>query len=429
MELYYSFSVLIVLASLFAYINHRFIKLPSAIGIMLMAIIASMIIRFAGSTLFPETTVKIFKLISELDFTELLMGAMLNFLLFAGAVHVRFADLKKQRLPVLTFSTISVILSTFVIGGLVYYVAPLFKVDLPYIYCLLFGALISPTDPIAIMGILKKARVTKSLETKITGESLFNDGVAVVLFAVILQIAHTDAAHISLTSISWLLAKEAIGGLFLGILLGIIASRMMRGIDDYIVSVLITLSVVMGGYLLAHAFHISGPLTMVAAGLLMGNYGRRVMMSSVTVDYLTKFWELIDEILNAILFLFIGFELLLIPDFRTYWHISVVAIFIVLFARFISIWIPSLLVPFNPKLSRGSITMLVWGALRGGVSIALVISIPAADHKAVLLEMTYFVVVFSIIVQGLTVGKLSNVIYSGRSRMTDIATAEEAEKN
>jgi CPA1 family monovalent cation:H+ antiporter len=428
MELYYSFSVLIVLASLFAYINHRFIKLPSAIGIMLMAIVASLIIRFAGNTLFPETTDKIFKLLSELDFTELLMGAMLNFLLFAGAVHVRFVDLKKQRLPVLTFSTISVILSTFVIGGLVYYVAPIFDVDLPFIYCLLFGALISPTDPIAIMGILKKARVTKSLETKITGESLFNDGVAVVLFAVILQIAHTDAAEISLTSISWLLAKEAIGGLFLGILLGIIASRMMRGIDDYIVSVLITLSVVMGGYLLARAFHISGPLTMVAAGLLMGNYGRRVMMSSVTVDYLTKFWELIDEILNAILFLFIGFELLLIPDFRTYWHISLAAIFIVLFARFVSIWIPSLLVPFNPKLSRGSITMLVWGALRGGVSIALVISIPAADHKEVLLEMTYFVVVFSIMVQGLTVGKLSNVIYSGRSRMTDISTAEEAEK-
>jgi CPA1 family monovalent cation:H+ antiporter len=171
MELYYSFSVLIVLASLFAYINHRFIKLPSAIGIMLMAIVASLIIRFAGNTLFPETTDKIFKLLSELDFTELLMGAMLNFLLFAGAVHVRFVDLKKQRLPVLTFSTISVILSTFVIGGLVYYVAPIFDVDLPFIYCLLFGALISPTDPIAIMGILKKARVTKSLETKITGES------------------------------------------------------------------------------------------------------------------------------------------------------------------------------------------------------------------------------------------------------------------
>jgi CPA1 family monovalent cation:H+ antiporter len=425
MELYYSFSVLIVLASLFAYINLRYIKLPSAIGIMLMAIIASLLIRFAGSTFFPDTTVKIFKLVSELDFTEVLMGAMLNFLLFAGAIHVKFADLKKQRLPVLTFSTISVILSTFVIGGILYFIAPLLGVQLPFIYCLLFGALISPTDPIAVLGILRKAHVKKSLETKITGESLFNDGVAVVLFAVILQVAHTNAAEISLASISWLLAKEVIGGLLLGIVLGITASKAVKQIDDYIVSVLITLSVVMGGYLIARAFHISGPLTMVAAGLLMGNYGRKVMMSRVTEDYLTKFWELIDEILNAVLFLFIGFELLLIKDFSTYWQISVAAIFIVLFARFISIWIPSLIVPFNPKLSRASITMLVWGALRGGVSIALVISVPNADYKGLLLEMTYFVVVFSIVVQGLTIGKVSNVLYSGKSINPDIANIEE----
>ncbi len=411
MELYYSFSVLIVLASLFSYINHRFLKLPSAIGIMLMAIVVSIVIRFAGNTLFPETTDNLFTLISELDFTEVLMGAMLNFLLFAGAIHVNFADLKQQRLPVLTFSTISVIISTFTIGVIFYYVAPLFGIELPFLYCMLFGSLISPTDPIAVLGILRKAKVSKSLETKITGESLFNDGVAVVLFAVILQLTRTEDAQISISSITWLLAKEAIGGLFLGVVLGIIAARALKTVDDYIVSVLITLSVVMGGYLIAQAFHISGPLTMVAAGLFLGNYGRKVVTSSVTKDYLTKFWELIDEILNAILFLFIGFELLLIADFSTYWLISVAAIFIVLFARFISIWIPSLIVPFKPRLSRGSITLLVWGGLRGGVSIALVISVTSGAYAELLLEMTYFVVVFSIVVQGLTVGKLSGSLY------------------
>lgn len=416
MELYYSFSVLIVLASFFAYLNLRFVKLPSTIGIMLMAIMVSIVVRFAGPTVFPETTDKLFRLISGFDFTELLMGAMLNFLLFAGAVHVNIADLRQQRLPVLTFSTISVILSTFAIAGMLFYLAPLLGIGLPFLYCLLFGSLISPTDPIAVLGILKKANVSKSLETKITGESLFNDGMAVVLFAVILELTQTPDAQISLGSISWLLAKEALGGLLLGTLLGYTASKALKSIDDYIVSALITLSVVMGGYLIAHAIHISGPLTMVAAGLWIGNYGKKVAMSALTKDYLAKFWELIDEILNAILFLFIGFELLLIPDLGTYWLISFAAILIVLLSRFISIWVPSLIVPFKPKLSRGSLTMLVWGGLRGGVSIALVLSVTEGPYKQLLVEMTYFVVVFSIVVQGLTVGKLSGRVLSKQGR-------------
>ncbi|WP_026135546.1 cation:proton antiporter [Nafulsella turpanensis] len=408
MELYYSFSVLIVLASFFAYINLRFIKLPSTIGIMLMAIIASIIIRFAGESIFPNTTGKLFTLISEFDFTEVLMGAMLNFLLFAGAIHVNFADLKEHRLPIFTFSTVSVIISTFVVAGLLYYVSPFFNIELPFIYCLLFGALISPTDPIAVLGILKKANVPKSLETKIAGESLFNDGMAVVLFAVILQLTQADSLEISFSSISWLLVKEAAGGLLLGLLLGYIASKALHNIDDYIVSVLITLSVVMGGYLIAHAIHISGPLTMVAAGLIIGNYGKRETMSPVTKDYLNKFWELIDEILNAILFLFIGFELLLLPDLINQWAIGAIAIIIVLLARLLSIWIPSLIVPFRNKFSRGTLTMLVWGGLRGGVSIALVLSMDNGVYKDLLLEITYFVVVFSIVVQGLSVGKVAS---------------------
>ncbi|HEY8400314.1 MAG TPA: sodium:proton antiporter [Cytophagaceae bacterium] len=407
MELYYSFSVLIVLAAFFAYINHRFIKLPSTIGIMLMAILASIILRVAGHNIFPETTNYLIAIIAEFDFTEVLMGAMLNFLLFAGAIHVNIGDLREQKLPVLSFSTISVIISAFVIATLVFYAAPIVGINLPFIYCLLFGALISPTDPIAVLGILKKANVPKSLETKIAGESLFNDGVAVVLFSVILQLAQSNTTDVSFSSISILLLREAVGGIAVGILLGYSASKAIKGIDDYIVSVLITLSVVMGGYLIAKATHISGPLTMVAAGLFIGNYSKKSAMSAVTKDYLNKFWELCDEILNAILFLYIGFELLLIPDLTEYWKVSGMAIIIVLFARLVSIWVPSLIVPFKPKLSKGSLIMLVWGGLRGGVSIALVLSVTNPEYKVLLWEMTYFVVLFSIIVQGLTISNLA----------------------
>lgn len=407
MELYHSFSVLIVLASIFAYINHRFLKLPPTIGIMLIAIIASILVRIAGSQLFPETSEKLINLISGFDFTEVLMNAMLNFLLFAGAIHINSANLKEQYLPVITFSTISVIISAFVIAGILSAITGFFDLDIPFLYCLLFGALISPTDPIAVLGILKKANVPKSLETKIAGESLFNDGVAVVLFAVVLQLAQSPTADFTFGTVLWLLAKEAIGGLLLGMVLGFSASKAIKRIDDYIISVLITLSVVMGGYLVSQAMHISGPLTMVAAGLIIGNYGKRVAMSSVTKDYLNKFWELIDEILNALLFLFIGFELLLIPNIESYWTISTVTIFIVLLARLLSIWLPSLFIPFKERFSRGTLAVLVWGGLRGGVSIALALSVGSGIYKEMLLEMTYFVVVFSVIVQGLTVGKLS----------------------
>lgn len=407
MELYYSLSVLIVLASVFAYLNHRYLKLPSTIGIMFIALSVSIVARVAGERFFPTMTEDLTDLIIGIDFTEILMGGMLNFLLFAGAIHVRFTDLRAQRLPVLIFSTISVIISTFVIGMIFYFIAPWFGVELPFLYCLLFGALISPTDPIAVLSILKKAQVSKSLETKITGESLFNDGVAVVLFVVILQLTQTPNMEVRLGHIALLLGKEVIGGLALGVALGYSASKAMKKIDDYIVSVLMTLAVVMGGYLIAHYFHISGPLAMVASGLFIGNYGKKTAMSDLTKEYLSKFWELIDEILNAILFLFIGLELLIIKDFEEYWEISLISIFVVLFARFLSIWIPSLVVPFRPKLSNATLTMLVWGGLRGGVSIALALSISNPDYKELMLEMTYFVVVFSIFVQGLTVGKLS----------------------
>lgn len=406
MELYYSFSVLIVLASFFSYINLRYLKLPSTIGIMIIAMLSSIILVVTGR-FFPDTFTHFSNLLKDVDFTEVLMGAMLNFLLFAGAIHINLKDLKEQRGPIMIFSTVSVVISTFVVGGIVFYVAPLLGLDMPFLYCLLFGALISPTDPIAVMGVLKEAKVKKSLETKVAGESLFNDGVAVVVFAVILQLTQSSDMDISFGNISWLLIKEAAGGFIVGALLGLGASNAMRKIDDYKVSVLITLSVVMGGYLIARAMHISGPLTMVAAGIVIGNYGKKTAMSVTTKDYLNKFWELIDEILNAILFLFIGFELLIIPNITNYWVMGGISILIVLFARFVSIYIPVKVIPFKNKFSKGTIKVLVWGGLRGGVSIALALSIDEGPHKPVILAVTYFIVVFSIIVQGLSVGKVA----------------------
>ncbi|RWX02546.1 cation:proton antiporter [Flavobacterium cerinum] len=406
MELYYSLSVLIVIASFFAYFNVRFLKLPSTIGVMVIAMAVSILLVIFGSA-FPSALNQVSSLVKGFDFTELLMGAMLNFLLFAGAVHINLKDLREQRTPIVVFSTVSVIISTFVVGSLLYYLLPLLGLYLPYIYCLLFGALISPTDPVAVLSILKSAKVKKSLETKIAGESLFNDGVAVVVFAVILQLAQGSAVDVTIGHIAWLLIKEAGGGFILGVVLGVGASKAMKKIDDYKVSVLITLSVVMGGYLIASQLHISGPLTMVFAGLIIGNFKKNWAMSPVTKDYLDKFWELNDEILNAILFLFIGFNLLLVKDINNYWLPGLSCVVLVLFSRFISIWLPTKFIRFREKFSKGTIKMLVWGGLRGGVSIALALSINDGPYRDIIIAITYFVVVFSIVVQGLTISRLA----------------------
>lgn len=409
MELYYTFSVLIVLASFFAYLNLRFLKLPGTIGIMIIAMLVSVGIRLVGDSYFPETTKEFFELIKAFDFTEILMGAMLNFLLFAGALHVNFSDLREHKWPILTYATVSVVLSAFIIAGAFFYIAPMVGLDIPFLYCLLFGTLISPTDPIVVLGILKEAKVPKMIETKITGESLFNDGVAVVMFAVVLKMATDTSFDATFASVSKLFLLEAGGGVLLGGLLGYTASSVMKKIDDYKVSVLITLSIVMGGFLIAKQLHFSSPLAMVIAGLIIGNYGKSVAMSETTRDYLSKFWELIDEILNAILFLFIGFELLMLPDLQEQLLLGVVAIFVCLLARTLAIFIPASTILRKNTYSKGSLITMVWGGIRGGVSIALVMSIPnsAGEIKDVLLEVTYIVVLFSIVVQGLTVGKVA----------------------
>lgn len=424
MELYYSFSVLIVLAALFSYANLRFLKLPGTIGIMIIAMLVSVAIRLLGDSYFPDATKDMFQLFNSLDFNEILMGAMLNFLLFAGAMHVNILDLKNLRWTIATYATISVVLSAFIISAILYYIAPYFGIQIPYIYCLLFGTLISPTDPIVVLGILKQAKVPKIIETKITGESLFNDGVAVVMFAVVLQIATNPSFDADFASVSKLFLMEAGGGILLGLLLGFTASRSMKKIDDYKVSALITLSIVMGGFLIAKELHVSSPLAMVIAGLIIGNYGKKFAMSKTTQDYLNKFWELIDEIMNAILFLFIGFELLLIEDLMDQILLGIVTIFIVLLSRMLSIVIPARTILRKNTFSKGSLIVLVWGGIRGGVSIALVLSMPNSEWKDLLLEITYIVVLFSIVIQGLTVGKVANRVLKDES---DEANKEEME--
>lgn len=375
---------------------------------MVIAIVVSIILVFFGENFLPRTFGHLNNLMNSIDFTEVLMGAMLNFLLFAGGIHININDLKEQLRPVVIFSTAGVVISTFIVGFGMFYLLPLVGLQMPFIYCLVFGALISPTDPVAVLSVLKQANVSKSLETKVAGESLFNDGMAVVVFTVVLQLAVGKEVDLGIENIGLLLMKEAGGGLLLGVLLGWVTSRLMREVDDYIISVLVTLSVVMGGYLIARQMHISGPLTMVAAGLFMGNFNVRFKMKSITQDYLIKFWELIDEILNAVLFLFIGFELLMIKDLKHFMVPGLLAIVVVLIARFISIWVPTKFMSLRTRFSPQTVKVLVWGGIRGGVSIALAMSIPKSEYSEIILSITYCVVVFSIIVQGLTIAKVAN---------------------
>jgi CPA1 family monovalent cation:H+ antiporter len=370
MELYYSFSILVVLTAFFSFLNSRFLRLPSTVGIMIIAMLTSIALVILG-TAYPDFPLPLFDIVASVDFPAVLLSAMLNFLLFAGAIHVSMHDLRQQRLPIIIFSTVGVILSTFIVGTLMYGAFMLLEMSIPFIQCLVFGALIAPTDPLAAISILRKAGIRKSLEIKIAGESLFNDGMSVLLFAIFLPLAMGDPVEITFIHVSGLFVQEAGGGLVVGLLLGYIGSHAIKRINDYKVTVMITVAIVMGGYLITRYLHISGPLTMVAAGLVIGNYGKATAMSASDKDYLDKFWELIDEILNAMLFLIIGFELLIIPDIHQYWLIGCIGIGVVLLARFFSVWLPIRYVPNIGKFDRKTIMILVWGGLRGGVSVAL----------------------------------------------------------
>lgn len=405
-DFYTILSILIVLTAAFSYLNQRFIKLPATIGIMIMSLFASLGIVALGS-FYPNMLKHSTNLIKSVDFETVLMRIMLSFLLFAGALHVDLQKLKKELIPIISFATIGVLISTAAIGILIYFLFGLFSINIPLIYCLLFGALISPTDPIAVLGILKKAKIPSSLETKITGESLFNDGVGIVVFISLFEIARSGSEQLSFSQIGWLFLKEAGGGIIWGIILGYCGFYLLRSIDHYQVELLITLAMVMGGYLFASIIHVSGPLAMVLAGIITGNQGMKKAMSDTTRDYLKKFWELIDEILNAILFILIGFEILLVSIKGNLLWVSLIAIPIVLFARWLAVSIPIFVLSFKRTFEKNSITILTWGGLRGGISVALALSLPYSMYREEFLAITYLIVIFSIIVQGLTIGQVA----------------------
>lgn len=387
-------------------------RLPVTIGIMIISLISSLLFIGLGN-IYPQISVQAVRVIDALDFHNLLMKVMLSFLLFAGAIHINAQSLKKEGLPILTFATVGTILSTFIVGGLMFFVFKLFHLPIGFIYCLLFGALISPTDPIAVLGILRHARIPPSLELKISGESLFNDGIAVVIFISILEIAGAGTDHLSFTDVSLLFLQEAGGGLLFGAVLGYLGYRALRSVDNYQVEVLITLAMVMGGYALADLLHISGPLAMVVAGIITGNIGKGMAMSDVTRDYVGKFWEVIDEILNSILFLLIGFEMLVIKWTPQLLLIGVITVLIVLLARWISVAIPVFFLQFKNTFEKNAIPILTWGGLRGGISVALALSLPGEMFKDEFVVITYVVVVFSILVQGLTIGKMAKKLTAG----------------
>ena len=400
LTLYITFSIVIVIAAVMAYINQRFLRLPNAIGVMIIAIMISLAL-IVSSNIWPGFFKESLSMLDSVDFSQVLIVSLLNFLLFAGTIRVRITDLQSQLAPILLYSTLSVILSSFIVGGLMFYILQLLGLAVPFLHCLLFGALISPTDPVAVIAIMRQAGLRKSLETKFTGESIFNDGIALVLFFTILNAIRNPDESVTIQNFAIAFLRQGLGGLLLGIIIGFVATRLIKTIEASTIEVMITLAVVMGGYLLARQLNISAPLTMVAAGIVVGNYGKEQFMSDVSKDYLEKFWEVIEDILNVILFVLMGLELLFIQQFENYWWIGLIAIFIVLVARFISLWIPSQLV--RQKISLQTVAFMTWGGLRGGVSIALALTLTRGLHRDLFVVTTYCFVVFSIIVQGLSI--------------------------
>ncbi len=396
-------AILISISALFAYINHRFIGLPNTIGVMVIAMLASLLMYLMSLFGWSDFQLEAQHLLAGIDFNQTLLHGMLSFLLFAGALHVSLSELSKQKWVILSLATVGVCLSTFLVGTAAYYLLDVLSCHLPYIYCLLFGALISPTDPIAVMSTVKRLGVSKELETTIAGESLFNDGVGVVVFTVLLMLLNAPdsltASHVAI-----LFAEEALGGIVFGLLLGALGYYLLNTIDNYKVEVLITLALVMGGYGLAMYLHTSGPIAVVVAGLLTGSLLRKHAMSDKTRQNVDVFWELIDEILNVILFALIGLEMLIIP-FEGQWFIAgLLLILVVVLVRVVSVGLPIRLIGLTQPVAPHLVKILTWGGLRGGISVALALSLPAGESRDLVLFVTYIIVVFSIVVQGLTIG-------------------------
>jgi CPA1 family monovalent cation:H+ antiporter len=410
LTIFQTLALLLTFAAVAGYCNHKFLRLPRTIGLMVIALTASLLFVIAGAFgMFNlgEAT----RFVQSIDFSSTLLHGMLAFLLFAGALHVNLGDLRSEAMPVAILSTLGVVLATALTGVLLWIVAGWTGVDLPLAFALVFGALISPTDPIAVLGILKRARAPKSLETMITGESLFNDGVGVVVFLTILEVA-LGGQQSNVAAVTVFLLKEALGGVLLGLLLGWAFYRLLKSVDQYQVEVLLTLALSAGGYALAESLHVSAPITIVVAGLFIGNHGRAFAMSLTTREHLDTFWELVDEILNAVLFVLIGLEFVAINVDARHLLLSASAIFIVLFARYVTVGALVSGMRVRRSFSKGVVRILTWAGLRGGISIALALSIPAVPGREVILVVTYVVVVFSVLAQGLSIGRVISMIHS-----------------
>ncbi len=416
-------TLLIFLAAIFTLINISILKLPSTIGLMTIALVMSGLILLSGY-FFPSLYNAAEHIVSEFDFQQVLMNVMLNFLLFAGALSTDLGKLMEEKVPVFVLATLGTLISTFAVGFLVWKIFPLAGIEIDLIYCLLFGALISPTDPIAVLALVKKAGLSKKLEIKIAGESLFNDGVGVVVFLTILQIAmaqngvnsgHGHGGEITAGSVALLFGQEVVGGILLGALFGFLGFKLLNFIDnDHVeLEVLVTLTLVMVGGRVAELLHISGPLAMVVMGLFIGNQGREASLANATGEYVYKFWHLLDEALNAILFILVGLEILVIVESFNLNSLKVggIGVLIVLFARFLGVALPIGAMSFFRKFEPGTIKILTWGGLRGGISVALALSLQDFEWidesvRQIILFTTYVIVVFSILVQGLTIGSL-----------------------
>jgi CPA1 family monovalent cation:H+ antiporter len=410
-------AILIVLAAGLGYINHRFLRLPASVGLTFMGALASLAV-IGIDYLLPGVRLSdmLAEFLKGVDFQATLMNGMLSFLLFAGALHVDWSDMRNGRWPILALSTLGVLMSTALVGFGFYYLAPLFGLHAPLTWCIVFGALISPTDPVAVMAVLKAAHVPRTLSATVAGESLFNDGVGVVVFGIALSIA-MGGEKFTLAHAAWDFVREAGGGVLLGLAAGWIAYALMRSIDDYNVEAMITLAVVMGGYSLAQHVGVSGPVAMAVAGLIIGNAAVSDAMSDATRDHVMKFWSLIDEILNAVLFLLIGLEFVAVAQGGKLILLGAAAIPLVLLARFISVGAPMLTLRPIVKLGPLAMPTLVWGGLRGGISVALALSISQNEARSVLLAATYVVVLFAVLIQG---GTISRVIIRVKARHPEL---------
>lgn len=397
-------AILFVLAALFSWLNHRFVRLPSSIALLLLSLATSLAVVALGM-LGLDAQRLAQAVLDKVQLDQALLNGMLSFLLFAGALQVDLGDLAGRKWAVGFLASLGVVLSTVLVGGFMWVVFKLLGQNVPLVWCLLFGALISPTDPISVLAILKHARVEKSLEVKLAGESLLNDGFAVVLFVLLLGVA-VGGEKATVALVAEMFVREVVGGALFGLAAGYAAYRMLASVDDYQVEILVTLALVTGGYALASELGVSGPIAIVVAGVLIANHGRKYSMPATSRGRIDSFWVLIDEVLNAVLFVMIGLELLRLDFDPRYAWAAAAAIPAVLLARLLSVSLAALVPGLRKQFPPYAIGILTWAGLRGGVSVALALSLPNSRFRDALIMLTYAVVVFSIVVQGLTLARL-----------------------